>query len=92
MLYCPQVNILFLFVVSGMGFSICIIASYVAMYYNTIIAWALYFLFSSFKGEVPWASCDNWWNTENCTIIDIFKNASHVGNNFSRSPAEEFFE
>lgn len=37
---------------TGIGFGICFIASYVAMYYNTIIAWALYFLFSSFRREV----------------------------------------
>ena len=43
---------IFNYIFPGIGFGICFIASYVAMYYNTIIAWALYFLFSSFRREV----------------------------------------
>ena len=47
-------NFLF-YLLAGIGFGICVIASYVAMYYNTIIAWSLYFLFSTFK--VSWNDC-----------------------------------
>ena len=35
-------------------------------YYNTILAWALYYLSMSFKSTVPWSRCDGWWNTERC--------------------------
>ena len=38
----------------------------VSVYYNIIIAWCLYYLFLSMKKEVPWKSCGNWWNTDNC--------------------------
>jgi sodium-dependent serotonin transporter len=59
-----------------------------AMYYNTIIAWAVFYLFSSFSSELPWTSCDNSWNTENCqTMLQLSANAS----NNSQSAAEEFF-
>ncbi|XP_050408843.1 sodium-dependent serotonin transporter [Patella vulgata] len=53
----------------GVGISICIIATYVSLYYNTIIAWAVYFFFSSFRAQPPWLTCNNTWNTENCTTF-----------------------
>lgn len=45
------------------------------VYYNVIIAWCLYYMFKSFASIVPWANCDNWWNTPNCTL---FKKSSGV--------------
>nr|QQY02562.1 sodium-dependent serotonin transporter [Cryptocotyle lingua] len=54
---------------SGIGFGICIIASYTAWYYNTIMAWALFYLFDAMKPHLPWDSCNNWWNTNSCVTI-----------------------
>ncbi|XP_049661300.1 sodium-dependent serotonin transporter-like [Accipiter gentilis] len=73
----------------GIGFAICIIGLYVSFYYNTIIAWALYYFYSSFSGTLPWASCDNPWNTPACT--NYFGRSNVTWTNFSRSPAEEFY-
>ncbi|XP_075710442.1 sodium-dependent serotonin transporter [Rhinoderma darwinii] len=73
----------------GIGYAICIIALYVASYYNTIMAWALYYLIFSFRSELPWTSCRNEWNTENCT--NYFQNSSVTWVNSSISPAEEFY-
>ncbi|VDM01566.1 unnamed protein product [Schistocephalus solidus] len=53
----------------GIGFGICIIASFTAWYYNTIISWALFYMFDSMRSQLPWDSCDNWWNTEHCITI-----------------------
>ncbi|XP_014664884.1 PREDICTED: sodium-dependent dopamine transporter-like [Priapulus caudatus] len=50
----------------GIGYSVVLIAFYVDFYYNVIIAWALYFFFSSFTTSLPWRTCDNEWNTRNC--------------------------
>nr|CAD7265205.1 unnamed protein product [Timema shepardi] len=71
---------------AGIGYAICLIDVYMGMYYNTIIGWAVYYLFASFRSELPWTSCDNPWNTPHCTPV--------VGprNNKSTSPAREFFE
>lgn len=53
----------------GIGICQCVIAYYVAFYYNVIIAWSLYFLIiscSSFFKPLPWMQCDNPWNTDAC--------------------------
>lgn len=57
------------------------------MYYNTIIGWAVYYMFASFSETLPWTSCNNTWNTENC-LPTGFKNYT----NTSTSPAEEYFK
>ena len=74
---------------SGIGYSICIIALYVSFYYNTIIAWALFYFYSSFSTTLPWTSCDNAWNTPDCT--NYFGRDNVTWTNSSKSPAEEFY-
>lgn len=56
------------------------------MYYNTIIGWAVYYLFASFNTTLPWTSCTNEWNTKDCRPV--------TQSNFTNgtSPAREFFE
>lgn len=74
----------------GIGFAICIIALYIAFYYNTIMAWALYYLLSSFRPTLPWTTCTNSWNTANCNrYMSTDHNVSW--SNSSTSPAEEFY-
>uniref|UniRef100_A0A4W3K5X4 Transporter n=1 Tax=Callorhinchus milii TaxID=7868 RepID=A0A4W3K5X4_CALMI len=51
----------------GVGFTVILISLYVGFYYNVIIAWALYYLFSSFTMELPWIHCNNSWNSPNCS-------------------------
>ena len=62
---------------AGIGFAICMMASFVAFYYNTIMAWSLYYIFATLANLVenwegpdathpPWASCGHSWNTEHC--------------------------
>nr|XP_054750074.1 sodium- and chloride-dependent taurine transporter-like [Lytechinus pictus] len=52
--------------VPGIGISSCIIAWWCNIYYIIILAWALYYLVSSFTSELPWVHCGNSWNTEFC--------------------------
>ncbi|KAK8719450.1 hypothetical protein OTU49_014026 [Cherax quadricarinatus] len=54
----------------GVGVGMFMIAFFIALYYNVIIAWALFYLFSSFTAELPWQSCDHWWNTAACRRFD----------------------
>lgn len=43
-----------------------VVSFLVAIYYNVIIAWCLYYLFESFRSDVPWRHCKNDWNTDKC--------------------------
>ncbi|XP_077171028.1 LOW QUALITY PROTEIN: sodium-dependent neutral amino acid transporter B(0)AT2-like [Paroedura picta] len=42
---------------AGIGFASCIVCSFVALYYNVIIAWSLYYMGSSFQLPLPWDGC-----------------------------------
>lgn len=75
---------------SGVGYAICIMNIYMAMCYNTIISWAVYYLFASFTSELPWMTCNNSWNTNNCTLITDMPYVSDP--NLTTTPAQEFFE
>lgn len=50
----------------GVGYAMLIISFLVSIYYNTIIAWVLYYLFESFRSDVPWRDCKNTWNSDKC--------------------------
>ncbi|KAL1256241.1 hypothetical protein QQF64_011786 [Cirrhinus molitorella] len=48
----------------GIGYAGQLILLYSCMYYIIILAWALFYLVFSFSSQLPWASCDNTWNTD----------------------------
>ena len=41
--------------VGGIGYSGVVATFFVALYYNVIVAWALFYLFNSFQSPLPWA-------------------------------------
>ena len=41
----------------GIGIAQCIVSLIVAIYYNVIMAYCLYYIFSSFTSTVPWSYC-----------------------------------
>ncbi|XP_033996061.1 sodium- and chloride-dependent GABA transporter 2-like [Trematomus bernacchii] len=50
----------------GMGYASHLIILFSATSYIIIIAWAFFYLFSSFSADLPWATCGHEWNTESC--------------------------
>lgn len=38
------------------------------LYYNVIIAWALFYFVLSFRKRLLWADCGYWWNTDRCFV------------------------
>ncbi|XP_022911311.1 sodium-dependent neutral amino acid transporter B(0)AT3 [Onthophagus taurus] len=46
---------------SGIGISSAVVSFNVALYYNTIIAWCLFYLAQSFQSELPWSECPNMY-------------------------------
>ncbi|XP_006809212.1 sodium-dependent neutral amino acid transporter B(0)AT2 [Neolamprologus brichardi] len=41
----------------GIGYSSCMVCFYVALYYNVIIAWSLFYMGNSFQYPLPWEKC-----------------------------------
>ncbi|KAM3603750.1 uncharacterized protein V6R79_001465 [Siganus canaliculatus] len=73
----------------GIGFGILII-SLCCFIYILIEVWALFYLMFSFRSQLPWANCENAWNTANCHGLQS-KNATAALSN-STSAATEFWE
>ncbi|XP_041848727.1 sodium-dependent noradrenaline transporter [Melanotaenia boesemani] len=77
-------------VFKGVGYTVIVIALYVGFYYNVIIAWSLYYLFSSMTKDLPWLSCGNPWNSPNCNASILDKNISY--SKHKSTPATEYYE
>ncbi|GFO12985.1 sodium- and chloride-dependent glycine transporter 2-like, partial [Plakobranchus ocellatus] len=60
----------------GLGYTMVSLAAIISIYYNVVVATAIYFLFASMQSELPWASCGNDWNTCNCRTYDMSRNLS----------------
>ncbi|XP_061469125.1 sodium- and chloride-dependent glycine transporter 2 isoform X3 [Rhineura floridana] len=50
----------------GCGIAMLIISVLIAIYYNIILCYTLFYLFASLVRVLPWASCNNPWNTPDC--------------------------
>ncbi|XP_033631856.1 sodium- and chloride-dependent glycine transporter 2-like [Asterias rubens] len=62
-------------IAKGLGFGMITMTFFVATFYNVIIAYALFYLFASFTKELPWKTCDNYWNTPNCRVTKASDNS-----------------
>ncbi|XP_067270430.1 sodium- and chloride-dependent creatine transporter 1 isoform X2 [Pseudorasbora parva] len=89
----------------GLGYASMVIVFFCNTYYIMVLAWGFYYFIKSFNSTLPWSTCDNPWNTENC--IEIFRHADchngTIGNSTfgnltceelanGRSPIIEFWE
>lgn len=48
---------------AGIGYASQMIVVLLNIYYIIVLAWALFYLFSSFTIDLPWGSCHHEWNT-----------------------------
>ncbi|XP_075893083.1 sodium- and chloride-dependent GABA transporter 2-like isoform X2 [Nelusetta ayraudi] len=56
----------------GMGYAGQMIIFYGCISYIVILAWGFLYLFSSFSDTLPWATCNNTWNTESCLVLNTY--------------------
>lgn len=75
----------------GVGYAAAMMAFWLNTYYIVVLAWALFYLWHSISAELPWATCDNWWNTNKC-ISAVNLTSSKFFANDSVSAAAEFWE
>ncbi|MEJ1279287.1 solute carrier family 6 (neurotransmitter transporter L-proline) member 7 [Cricetulus griseus] len=78
----------------GAGAAMLLIVGLVAIYYNMIIAYVLFYLFASLTSNLPWEHCGNWWNTERCLEHRGSKDGNGVlplNLSSTVSPSEEYW-
>uniref|UniRef100_H3DB67 Solute carrier family 6 member 22, tandem duplicate 2 n=1 Tax=Tetraodon nigroviridis TaxID=99883 RepID=H3DB67_TETNG len=73
----------------GLGYGSQLINLYIGMYYIVILAWAFLYLFSSFGSTLPWTTCHNSWNTDQCVGYNESASALLSGN---KTSVVEFWE
>jgi len=66
--YCP--------ILKGVGYCSIVASAISCIYYNQLLAYSLLFLFHSMRKELPWASCQNEWNTPDCFVPNRYSNTS----------------
>uniref|UniRef100_A0A8C6TCG7 Transporter n=1 Tax=Neogobius melanostomus TaxID=47308 RepID=A0A8C6TCG7_9GOBI len=71
----------------GLGYSSMVIVFFCNTYYIMVLAWGFYYLIHSFTANLPWASCDNPWNSPSCSEIfhQITCNNSYANGSFANS-------
>lgn len=55
----------------GVGYAGQLILLYSCMTYIIILSWALLYLVFSFSSTLPWASCNNYWNTGHMSMLAV---------------------
>lgn len=48
----------------GLGTGMVIVSAIVMLYYNLIIAWTIFYMFASFRTQLPWQNCEPEWSTK----------------------------
>lgn len=50
----------------GIGYAAAVMSCWMNVYYIVILAWAIFYFFMSMRADVPWRTCNNFWNTATC--------------------------
>uniref|UniRef100_A0A8B9K0U1 Transporter n=1 Tax=Astyanax mexicanus TaxID=7994 RepID=A0A8B9K0U1_ASTMX len=75
----------------GVGYAGLVITTY-SRCYMIVLSWALFYLVFSFSSTLPWASCDNTWNTDDCSTVGKNRTFNRTEQSNSTSAATEFWE
>jgi len=85
----------------GIGFGSAMLALYSSLYYITVMAWAINYMWSCFtlNSTLPWMHCTNWFNTNSCITYEEALNRSadnSTGNLFATDsnialPVQEYW-
>ena len=73
-MFCP--------ILKGVGMASMVLAFLVSSYYGVVVSHMYYYLWASFSEipNLPWNTCEGWWNTESCVLVQ--SNKTHVNENY----------
>ena len=76
----------------GLGFAMVVVTGFVTIYYNVIMAWTLFYMFSGFQSPLPWGDCFNGTNSPLCLPVNKTCPPDVLSSNLSCSqPTEDYF-
>ncbi|XP_003729242.1 sodium- and chloride-dependent glycine transporter 1 isoform X1 [Strongylocentrotus purpuratus] len=53
----------------GVGYGMVAVSAWVAIYYNVIISYTMFYMFKSMTTSLPWIGCHHEWNTPYCSEL-----------------------
>ncbi|XP_048259949.1 sodium- and chloride-dependent creatine transporter 1-like [Haliotis rufescens] len=62
----------------GIGICIMTLSCNCIPYLSMLLAWALYYFYSSFSTVLPWTTCGNSWNTPQCVAVGDLRRGANV--------------
>ena len=69
-----------------------IINAICSLYYVMVVTWTLYYLGNSFMSPLPWATCGNYWNTDDCSDDTMkFIHNGNTSSNFNNTTDSSMF-
>ena len=75
----------------GLGYMMVMYSAWVALYYNTIIGYSIFYFFSTLASQVPWQNCLGWiYEGRNCTMDATNMNLTTEAKFFT--PAEIYYK
>lgn len=64
----------------GVGYGMVVTSGIVAIYYNVIITYCIFYMFKSMTRSLPWVGCHHTWNTVYCSelLTDCLKSGGII--------------
>lgn len=75
----------------GCAYAAILLNIYCTMEYNMLITYPMFFIYDSFNTILPWKTCGNWWNTDECVELDN-ESASENQTLALKTSADEYFQ
>uniref|UniRef100_T1IMI3 Transporter n=1 Tax=Strigamia maritima TaxID=126957 RepID=T1IMI3_STRMM len=78
----------------GAGLATVVVSFLLCTYYNVIVAWTLFYLFNSLRGDLPWTRCGNKWHSMQCdrNLTGNSSSSQVIPPNESKTPAQDFYD
>lgn len=83
---------MFILFLLGVGYAAAVMAFWLNSFYIVVLAWAMFYMWSSFDFDVPWRTCGNTWNTQLCRTNDDIKSALDYCSKLSNGESSALIE